>query len=286
MKRISLLLILLLCSIQFVLAQKVDSINVEQTGDFIKIRYKILNSNPDQLFRVRVLCAINGGLNTEIKSVSGDTGDNVVGGKEDYFVVWDVLKDVAELNSAEFIVRAELVKDLKNSNIQGGKDFLLTEKWSKKRFFVMLATEVPSEPKIGFRIGYMGSFGISFQFVNGKVAVNDLAVAVGSTTYNPPNTPSFSINISKRIVNNNAFQMHILAGFQKTEIASRDPNAMLTPFHREKVFGPELGMAFGIKRIAFSFLATHFDPGKFEQKDDRIAISPLNYVSTCIGIRF
>lgn len=278
-------MILFFCSIQYVLSQKVDSINVEQTGDFIKIRYKILNSNTNQLFRVRVLCAINGGLNTEIKSVSGDTGDNVVGGKEDYFVVWDVLKDVPELTSAEFIVRAELIKDMNISNGQGAKNSVLTEKWSKKRFFFMLAAEAPS-PKVGFRIGYMGSFGISFQFVNGKAAMNEQVISIGSTTYNPPKTPSLSINLSKRIVNSNGFQMHLMAGIQKTELISRDPNAINNPYHREKVFGPELGMAFGIRRFAFSLLATHFDPGQFEKQDNRAAVSPLNYFSSCIGVRF
>ena len=79
MKKLSFLLILFVCSIQISLSQKVDSINVEQTGDFIKIRYKIADSKPGQVFRVKVLCSINGGLNTEIESVSGDTGDQVAG---------------------------------------------------------------------------------------------------------------------------------------------------------------------------------------------------------------
>jgi hypothetical protein len=286
MKRITLLLTLLLCSVQFLLSQKVDSINVEQTGDFIKIRYKILNSNPDQLFRVRVLCAINGGLNTEIKSVSGDTGDNVVGGKNDYFVVWDVLKDVSELTSAEFIVRAELIKDLNAINIQGNKDVVLTEKWSKKWFNIMLAAEAPSEPKVGFRVGIMGSFGISAQFVRGKIAVTDPGGNPAFSSYNPPKENAMSLDITKRIVNQNGFQMHLMAGIQKTRIAFIAAGATVNPIQPQKVYGPEIGLAFGAKRIAFSFLVTHFDPGQVEKKGDWGAVSPLNYFTSSIGVRF
>jgi hypothetical protein len=111
MKRISIILSLLFCSVQFALSQKVDNITVVQSGDLINIRYKILNSSSAQLFRVKVLCSLNGGLNTEIRSFSGDAGDNVAGGRSDYLVVWDVLKDVDEIKSVEFIVRAELISD-------------------------------------------------------------------------------------------------------------------------------------------------------------------------------
>lgn len=286
MKNILLFLSLIPFTIQIAFSQKVDSIKVEQSGDFIKIRYQILNSGPDQIYRVKILCSVNGGLNMELKSVSGDSGDNVVGGKAEYFVVWDVLKDVAELNSAEFIVRAELVKDLNTSNIQGSKSSELTEKWSKKRFFIMAASEFPSEPKIGLRMGYMGSFGVSLQFVKGKVAMNSQSISVGSTSSNPKKTSSFSLDITKRIVNSNGFQMHLMAGIQKTEILSRNPNSTIIPYQMEKVSGPEIGMSFGIKRVAFSLLVTHFDPGQFEKKDDRVAASPLNYISFCIGARF
>jgi hypothetical protein len=286
MRKVILIFSFIFLSFYFVAAQSVDSIKTEQSGDYVKIRYKILNSNQNQLFRVRVLCSINGGLNTEIKSVSGDTGDNVVGGKSEYFVVWDVLKDVSELKSVEFIVRAELVKNLNTINIQRSKSGELTDIWSKKRFFIMAASEFPAEPKIGIRMGFMGSFGVSLQFVNGKVALNGQSASVGSNSYDPPKTASFSLDITKRIVNRNGFQMHLMAGIQKTEILSRNPNSTIIPYQMERVSGPEIGMSFGIKRFAFSILGTHFDPASFEKKDDRVAASPLNYISFCIGTRF
>ena len=73
------LLIFLLIFLPFthLFSQKVDSIKVEQSGDFIKIWYKILDSEPGQTYRVKVLCSINGGLNTELRSISGDAGEQV-----------------------------------------------------------------------------------------------------------------------------------------------------------------------------------------------------------------
>jgi len=290
MKKFSFLLILFVCSIQISLSQKVDSIKVEQTGDFIKIKYKIADSKAGQVFRVKVLCSINGGLNTEIESVSGDTGDQVAGGKPEYWVVWDVLKDVENLNSAEFIVRAELVSDLSSvsSSIKGGPN---TTGWDKKLFNVMIGVLAPG-PKGGLRIGVMGSFGISGQIMFGKTVLNnnrEVPISImgySSTDYEPSDQLSLSLNLSKRIVNIQGFQMHVLLGIQRTRIIFKDPNASQNFFQEQKVFGPEIGMAFGVKRLAFSIMANHYNPGQVEKEGDFENASPLNYLSTSIGVRF
>jgi hypothetical protein len=96
MKKTALTLILLFGLFPIILSQTVDSIKIEQAGELIKVHYKILNSNQSQVFRVTVYCSINGGLPSVIKSLSGDFGENVVGGRTDYMVLWDVLKDVDE----------------------------------------------------------------------------------------------------------------------------------------------------------------------------------------------
>ena len=292
MKKLSFLVIFLVCSIQISISQKVDSINVEQTGDFIKIRYKIADSKPGQVFRVKVLCSINGGLNTEIESVSGDTGDQVAGGKHEYWVVWDVLKDVENLKSAEFIVRAELLKDLTSgsSSVKGPN----TTGWDKKWFNIMVAGLAPG-PKVGFRLGVMGSFGISGQIMFGNTVLDERETAIdvissitGTTVfdYEPSEQVSLSLDISKRIVNVNGFQMHLLLGIQKTRITFMDPTASQNPYQEQKVFGPEIGIAFGVKRLAFSLFANHYDPGQVEKEGNFRAASPLNYLSTSIGVRF
>jgi hypothetical protein len=79
MKKIVFTLFFLFGLITVITCQTVDSIKVEQAGELIKIHNKILNSTPDQFFKVTVLCSINGGLQSVLKSLSGDYGDNVVG---------------------------------------------------------------------------------------------------------------------------------------------------------------------------------------------------------------
>ena len=285
------LLIIVFLGIAAILSsQSVDSIKVEQTGDYIRIGYKILGSIPGQVYRVKVLSSINGGLNSELRSVSGDVGENVQGGKDEYFVVWDVLKDVQELEAAEFIVRAELTGDVVSNN--GKQNNEETLKWSKKGFNLMLASEFPG-PKAGFRIGYMRSFGLSFQFVYGKTLLKEeqtvipiLGPPTGTVSYEPDPQPSIGLDITKRIVNLNSFQMHLIAGAQRTRLIFYNSQASETPYQVEKVYGPEFGLACGIKNFAFSVLLTHFDPGQIEKSTDFLGVSPFTYISSTIGIRF
>lgn len=269
MKRIFSLLIIAICSYTIVSAQKVDSIKVEQSGDFIKIRYKILNSSQNQLFRVRVLCAINGGLNTEIISVSGDTGDNVVGGKAEYFVVWDVLKDVADLNSAEFIVRAELIKDIS-----------LVEKGNKKgshNFSLILSTQFPG-PGIGGRISSLGKMGFSAQAIKGKGVIND-------SNY-PDKNPSllrFSIDLASRIANKPDFQTHLLTGITIGQAVIEDNYNGFISYPTHYAPGLELGVIFSLKRFNLMITGSRLFTGMTEEGK---AISQTRYLTFGIGYRF
>jgi len=261
------LLIIILLGVTVLLrSQTVDSIEVEQAGDFIRIGYKILNSTPSQVYRVRVLCSINGGLNTELRSVSGDTGDNVQGGKQEYFVVWDVLKDVEELNSADFIVRAELVSD---------KSPERTKK-SNRNFIVMLPTQLPGFG-YGIRTGYSGAFGISAQFISGK------------TVYLPDHTDRdifrlnrFSLDLSSRLVNNEAFQLHLLTGISVGQNVIEDENGgnISYPVHMSP--GVEGGLLFCHKRIVYSLsLARQFP----DMVEEGTAITKHTYLGIGFGLR-
>jgi hypothetical protein len=285
-------LLLILLGISTILsAQKVDSISVEQTGDFIKIGYQIVDSKPGQIYRVRVLCSINGGLNTEIPTVSGDAGDNVQGGKAQYFALWDVLKDVDELNSAEFIVRAELLRDIPGITATN-KNPELTAKWSKKWIHIAPAIEVPG-PKPGFLIGVMGSFGAAFELGYGVIPVVEFPVAIGVNVdineYQKENKIlSQKFFVTKRVVNNNTIQMHLMAGITRTQLIFLDQDAVDTPYHTDKLFGPAAGIAFNINRISFTAQVSHPDPGPGEREagGNRVVISPLTFFSASIGARF
>lgn len=271
-------------------SQVVDSIKAEQAGDFIRISYKILDSKPGELYRVRVLCSINGGLNTELRSVSGDTGDNVQGGKPEYFVVWDVLKDVDELKSAEFIIRAELVSDV---NQQSAKKNLseATLKWNKKWFHLGPAVEIPG-PKYGFQAGIMGSFGLAVIVTTGEYSIaGDIVLPVGFSVdiddfLEDKKANQATILLTVRIVSQNMFQMHLMGGIQRSRMIFLDPNAMTTPYHDEKVFGPSAGLTFDINHAAFTLVVTHIDPGQVEKEGDFVSIAPFNYLNAGLCFRF
>jgi hypothetical protein len=239
MKKLTIILLISIGFFSLIKSQTVDSIKVEQAGELIKIHYKILNSNQYQTFRVTVFCSINGGLESKLKSLSGDFGENVIGGRDEYMVLWDVLKDVEEVNSVDFSVRAELLKDEtpkisknKKRNPLGGG------------FYVLGIGEVP-KPAFGGRIGYMGSLGFSMSYVVGKRG--------GSSELLNLDVPEFvwSLDLTKRIVNQNNFKMHLYAGL----IASVYPeyfSVSRNRYWKEQFEGVEGGLICNYKMLAFS----------------------------------
>ena len=266
MKRILIPLIIFFASMHFGLSQKVDNIGVEQSGDFIKIRYQILNSNPNQVYRVKVLFSISG-LNTEIRSATGDMGDHVVGGKPEYWVVWDVLKDVEELGSAEFVVRAELMAD--NTPVE--------KKKSKGLFSLQGVLQVPG-PGAGVRVGIMGKAGVSFQFISAKGVIDYESGYSGK-----PRLSRFSTDFTVRLSNKNDFQTHLLAGITVGQQVIMETIQSQTNYNIH--FGPglETGMVFIKKKAVFSFALSKLLTGLSEEGD---AISKTGYLTAGFGFKF
>ena len=100
-------LVILFCLPVF--SQTVENIQVEQDGENLKINYRIGGSNSDQLYFVTLTCSIDGGKVFEPKSVLGDVGANISGGKPVNTIIWDVFKDVDEIGSVEFFVKVDLM---------------------------------------------------------------------------------------------------------------------------------------------------------------------------------
>jgi hypothetical protein len=277
MKKITLLLIVLFCSIQFVLSQKVDSIKVEQSGDLIKIHYKILNSNSFQVFRVTVFASINGGLKSELKSLSGDFGESVTGGRLDYMVLWDVLKDVDEVKSVDFSVKAELTKD----------ETPVSEKQAKKKgekkgihaMFIMDSKFLVYGP----RLGYMKNWGITASTLQGSY-ISPVEIAanfngeifeVGKELGVPFSIYTFGL--TKRLTDKNKFQLHCMAGLAFGGRAG-DRYVELYNDYAKKCTGINMGLIMDFGLLSLSLEGTElFNLNKARTPD---------FIALGVGMRF
>jgi hypothetical protein len=242
--------------------QKVDSIRIEQAGDFVKISYSILNSNSFQVYNVRIMFSMDGGLKTELRSVSGDIGAEVLGGKKEYVVLWDALKDVDEVKSVEFFVRAELVKD--NTEVINGK----ADNSLDRKFFALAAFEKSGDNiNLGLRIAYMSGWGASVRFLAGPAPFDNDA-DVGKYL-----SISSGADLTKRILNNPGFQLHILAGLS---VLRREP---LGTVNEPKIYLTyDAGLIFALRRISFCFGLSSLKKGLVE--------GPRIYPELGIGAKF
>ena len=110
MRHLILLIALLVCGL--ILngqTHTVENFNVEPDGEQLKITYRIGASNQTQLFKVTVSCSMDGGPRFEPTSVIGDVGNNVVGGKSIYTIMWDVFEDVDEVVNPSITVKVDLM---------------------------------------------------------------------------------------------------------------------------------------------------------------------------------
>ncbi|HQL70353.1 MAG TPA: hypothetical protein PLA77_05955, partial [Bacteroidales bacterium] len=123
----------------------VNLISAEQKADKIYINYEILNSNVNQLYYVKILVNTGSGSNFVLKSVTGDVGEGVIGGKSTYQAVWDVKKDVDWLVNAEFAVVASLTKD--NSVVEKPKKEEKPEKVKEEKPVVVKESKTVSDQK-------------------------------------------------------------------------------------------------------------------------------------------
>lgn len=166
MKKILIILFIAGSAISF--SQEVKDIVTTQNGDKIDVSFKISDSNSKQIFAVTLFCAIDGKEKVELKSITGDVGKNIPGGKDSYKITWDVLKDVDELNSAEFFVKIEVVnKKEKNDVTNNEKPVDLLDKpfyGGYNMSFIL---------PIGLKYGYLRKWGYFVSARFGSVAYTD-----------------------------------------------------------------------------------------------------------------
>jgi len=241
----------------FVQSQTVDSIKVDQAGDKIIIHYEILQSNEKQVFRISLSCFLSSGIKLEPKSISGDFGENVIGGKTDYMIVWDVLKDLEELQSAEFSVKAELIKGSLTKNAKKGR--------AKNKFYVQILRDSP--PVLpGIRIGYSGAWGISLSYSGGQIKEINRYVDHGGS------------DITRRIVNYRKLQIHLFGGFSYAQLRIYGVNEDIRMF-----FGPNAGLILNIAKLSVSVDYSYFANNSLVTSGNKIDHSKVGFG---IGVRF
>jgi hypothetical protein len=283
--------LLLLSACILLPAQQVENVRTEQAGAFIKIHYQLAGSHAGQMYRVQVLCSINGGLNAELQSVSGDVGEYVAGGRPEYTVLWDVLKDVDELRSADFIVRAEVMAPpLVSSDRQKKPD----PGWRVPKFHMLYTMQFPG-PHLGAQLGYAGKVGLMGTYRTGRGAwerATELPLDAIPDDFEDDQSV-FGTLFTVRLVNTKNFQAHLLGGVSMGRFAfyTVDNSAMKVAITHENLLGPEFGIMLGAKFMTVTAGISHFDPGHVEQNITLLGYElrcmyPLSYFSWGIGFRF
>ena len=93
-------------------AQTVENIEVTPKDDKIIITFRIGGSTNTQSYNVVLSCEMDGGPRFEPRSLRGDFGNNIRGGKPYYTIEWDVFRDVDEVGNAEFFIKVDLISDM------------------------------------------------------------------------------------------------------------------------------------------------------------------------------
>lgn len=259
-------------------SQKVDSVKAVQAGDYIKITYKILNSTKRQVFKVSIQCSVNGGLSGDIKSYSGDAGERVAGGKPEYLVLWDVFKDVDDVSSVEFTVRAELIEGIPTKlqpvNLTG---------WDRKMLQVVLICQ-DHGPKVGCKIGYYDNWGMSVEFAIGKMDSHRAGFTVPYKSL--PVKTYFNLDLTKRFVNHNDIQSYFLLGLSANPLLF-GKSTDINDFEVKYLAGLHTGISIGINRIVFCFGINAMPTiGATEKANDLLIISSDTYLDFGLGLRF
>ncbi len=206
MKR-TLLLLSFLAFTMYSSAQTVENIRVEQDGENLNIHYRIGGSTSEQLYFVTLTCSIDGGPVFEPKSVIGDVGSNIRGGKSFNTIVWDVFEDLEEIGSVEFFVKVELTSDDRASQAVSRPSKAVstparasdnTPAGYRKRFIGIDGTTVHP---LGIRGGKINNWGWYGAFRYG-----------GYDYYYEAYYAAMTGGVTKRIFNGEKFRLHGYAG--------------------------------------------------------------------------
>ncbi|MGM0505438.1 MAG: hypothetical protein ACQESQ_12500, partial [Bacteroidota bacterium] len=91
---------------QHLKAQQIENFRIRKLNDKLNIFYDLTQEKTGQQFDIKVLCSDNGGTTFDIplKTVSGDIGKGITGGKNNV-IVWDVLADRKNFKGNDFVFK-------------------------------------------------------------------------------------------------------------------------------------------------------------------------------------
>ena len=174
--------------------QTVKNIRTSQYDSKIKIQFNIENTTDAELLSIGLKCIVNDKFKIDVDSAEGDIGHNIIGGKDEYMVIWDVLAQVDELTSAEFIIRVEKQSFYKSTDA----DF--SHPW-----FVSYNSGFLYTP-VGARIGYLNNWGGFAAVRYSNKGTFDHGNGIKSTELY-----SLSLGVSKFIFASNDLAIHAYA---------------------------------------------------------------------------
>ena len=140
---------------------------VVPTDSTIEISYKIPNSTRSDYFEVQIEVSMDGGTRRPIRSITGDVGPRIQGGKSIYRATWRVFQDVQEIGEAEFYVEARKLPPSTISTPSSTRPTIPNNSTSTRINYWFLAGEVIVEPvcgvaSFGVRWGYVNKWGVYF----------------------------------------------------------------------------------------------------------------------------
>ena len=215
-------------------AQQIDTaFRFEPIGNQIRIEYNILNSTPDQQFKVTIVCICNDANEVPLEHATGDIGDGVKGGKSRYQVTWDVLEDVEQLESAEFVFYLEPMEPQQTpkriSAASNAKDL----SWN-----AMLAGGIRYTP-LGLRLAYISNWGL---YLQSRMGFNGYYWEHGNYHGNELLYDA-SAGLSRRLYQNPSFDIHGYVGsgianwgyyeYKKVELVNNGGNMSTEEFYYE-----------------------------------------------------
>ena len=156
--------------------------------------------------------------------------------------------------------------------------------WQKEYFNIQFVTDLPG-PKFGLRMGYMRSFGISAQLFYGKIPITDEYKNI--TAFDTKSWFSVGLDVTKRIINSNNFQMHLIGGYRNSDLHVYFAGPPSPQIWRQGMHGLESGTVFVFKRVVTTIMFSHLDPKQLEKNDEKVVLaSPNNFYNFAIGLRF